>query len=117
DKSVALQPLEQPGPVGCDHLSLREVDVQVDQPRSDQAGWKMIDRGCGRQLLENCLSIVHPNDSAAVGDNNSVLKISITGVICRPVRFSSECQHTAAHGRCGLCEFLIHSLKSQRRAP
>ncbi len=47
DEGVFLQPFEQLGAVGRDHLGLRKMDVRVDEARHDQRVGKMLDRHSG----------------------------------------------------------------------
>ncbi len=48
DEGVFLQPVEQLGAVAGDHLGLRQMQVEVDQPRQDQLAAVVVDRGVRR---------------------------------------------------------------------
>src|ERR1700727_1576318 len=74
DKGVVGKPVEQLRAVGANHLSLRVVDVGVDETRGDDRAGVIVDaraRGSGRK---NVGRFSAPLDKTAVNEHGSIVE-------------------------------------------
>ena len=79
DEGVVVQPVEQLRAIRGDHLRLRIMDVDVDQPGHDKRARVIVDPGVGRRGRKNRARFPHRGDAPVVDQYRPVLDILARG--------------------------------------
>jgi hypothetical protein len=97
DESVFLQPFEELGAIGGNHLGLRIVDMRVDESRHDQRIGIMIERNCRWQPRQKLVGRADKLDpTVAFHQDDAVCDIAVALRVAGAVRRAQEAQQAAA---------------------
>ena len=77
DEGIVVQPVEELRAVGADDLSLRIVDVRVDEAGHDKAAGMVVDRHAWRRACKHLARLSYRFDTSVRDENRTVLEIDL----------------------------------------